>query len=345
MQALLHRFPGLSALPYWPLCTMPTPVTEHVWNERMFLVKRDDLTSPRYGGNKVRKLAFLLGDLRERGIHRLTTVGAIGSNHCLATAIHAGDAGFDVELRQMPQPVTEHVSANLRHLAATSATLRLSAGPVGIGVGLALDHAVKTDWAFVPAGGSNTVGCLGYVDAALELAQQIEAQLCPAPTRIFVALGSGATQAGLVAGLHLARLAIPVVGVRVVPGPWIGARRVAGLANAALKALRQMDRGVAGDGVEPGDILIDDAQLGAGYGHPTAAGAAAEAVMRDLCLPTDPTYTSKAFAAMMGWLSDGHAGRALFWETLSGAELDTHAATSGADLPTPYQQFLSRETP
>ena len=99
----------------------PTPVQRlpgALGPGRDLWVKRDDLTSPRYGGNKVRKLERVLEDARARGVRKLVTVGAAGSHHVLATAIYAPDFGIEVEAVLVPQPRTMHVVDNLRAICA-----------------------------------------------------------------------------------------------------------------------------------------------------------------------------------------------------------------------------------
>lgn len=342
MLALHRRFPALTALPYLPLGQFPTPVTRlELPSGVPFFAKRDDLTSTLYGGNKVRKLGFVFGALRRDGLRRLGTVGAIGSHHCLATALHGDAHGFEVDIRHIPQPPTAHVRDNLLALSSTPARLALSPGPVSVALRLAIDAAVKTGWRFVAAGGSNPVGTLGYIDAACELLDQIDAGELPTPGRIFVPVGSGGTLAGLLAGFRLAGRDIPICGVRVVPGPWVSERSVARLANRALRLIRRADSSVSCRPLHAGDVTLDDRQLGPGYGFATPAAVEAARYMRALSLPSDLTYTAKTFAAVLA--RDG-AGPALFWETLNGASLASHIARGGADrLPRAYHRYL-RET-
>lgn len=333
MHALRRRFPALD-IPALPLTALPTPVDVVTLEGRRFFVKRDDLTSALYGGNKVRKLAFLLARAREKRHKRVATVGAIGSNHCLATAIHGAASGFEVEVRHLPQPVTPHVRANLRSLAATGARLQLSGGPVPLGVGVAVDRSVKTGWSWIPPGGSNALGALGFVDAALELADQIEAGVLPKPARIYVALGSGGTHAGLAAGFALAGLEIPVCGVQVVPGPWIGPKTVARIGSGALRLLRPH---IQASRLRSATIEVDGSELGPGYGHETPSSRAAGEVMTSLGIATEGTYTAKAFAAMVRDLRADVPGPLLFWQTLSAVQPEPGDV---GKLPLGYRRFF-----
>ncbi len=114
MSSLSERWSRLRSLPHVPLATTPTPVERSralsealgsdVW------VKRDDLTGTRYGGNKVRKLEYLLADAMDRRADTIVTTGAAGSHHVLATSIYGRQLGLDVHGLLVPQPKTPHVA-------------------------------------------------------------------------------------------------------------------------------------------------------------------------------------------------------------------------------------------
>src|SRR5688572_25686364 len=174
----------------------PTPVQRlSLSTDRCELwVKRDDLTNDAYGGNKVRKLEYILERARERSARRIVTFGAAGSHHVLATTLHGRRAGFDVAAILSPQPRSERAVKNLRVALA----LRLQAIPTS---SMALSPVVlptvlrQGDFVVGP-GGSTLHGTLGYVDAAFELAGQVERGEMPAPDIIVVALGSAGTAGG-----------------------------------------------------------------------------------------------------------------------------------------------------
>src|SRR5690606_25476577 len=130
--ALSRRFPALERLPRLELATLPTPVTACAALSRALrtqvMCKRDDQTSAIYGGNKVRKLEFLLGDARAKGCDALSTVGAFGSHHVLASTIHGRALGFEVHAVLLPQPWTSHVAENLRADLAAGAVLHRATG-------------------------------------------------------------------------------------------------------------------------------------------------------------------------------------------------------------------------
>ncbi|MEM1414786.1 MAG: pyridoxal-phosphate dependent enzyme, partial [Myxococcota bacterium] len=244
MTLLGSRFPRLSMLPHVPL-VRATPVERHALDEGELWVKRDDLVAERYGGNKTRKLEWLLGDARARDARALLTAGAWGSHHVLATTRYGTAWGFDVHAVLAPQRRTPHVDENLR----AGLGLGLHAHPVTSGPRV-LPELVRVQAALrarglrpyrIPFGGSSPVGALGYVEAGLELAQQIQARELDEPDAVVVALGSGGTVAGLSVGLAAAGLTTKVVGVRVTPRAVANAARVRRLIAKIIAHLRRTE--------------------------------------------------------------------------------------------------------
>jgi len=277
-------------------------------------VKREDLTHPAYGGNKVRKLERILVEARARGVRRIVTVGAAGSHQVLATALFGRQAGFDVEAVLLPQPRSEHAVANLRaalglgarvfpvrsYAAAPWAIVRRLYAPRG---GLA-GHGPTL---YVPVGGSNRQGTLGYVDAARELAKQIREGAMPEPDVAVVTLGSGGTAAGLAAGLAIEGLKTRVVGVAVAAPVWgvsLAARWLAWRCGRWRVRLR-----------------VEGRYLGRGYGHRTPSGDRATMLAEASGLTLDPTYTAKAFAAALDLVASGRHRHVLYVHTLSSAPM------------------------
>jgi D-cysteine desulfhydrase len=290
----------------------PTPVerldalcnaTTELW------VKRDDLTNPAYGGNKVRKLDWLLSDARARRARRIVTAGAAGSHHVLATTYFGRENGFDVEAVLVPQPRPQVLRAAIG--------LGLHAVPVGSWSGAALAVAQRmaargTDTYVIPVGGSNRIGAMGYVAAARELAAQVRAGEMPEPDVCVVALGSGGTAGGLAAGLAAEGMSTRVVGVCVSKPPWALYRLALLLAWAsAPKPARPHLR-----------LAIDARFLGRGYGHSTPEGDEATHIAREAGLTLDPTYTAKAFASALWHVRARRGHVVLFWQTLSSASIE-----------------------
>jgi D-cysteine desulfhydrase len=325
--ALFARYPGLrSRLPWLPLATLPTPV--EAWTPpadfrgRLF-VKRDDLTSPLYGGNKVRKFEYLFAAARQRDARSLVTLGGLGTNQGLALALHGKAAGFAVEVALAPQPVTPDVRANLRGLLAAGAVLRCAR--TGPGCVLEAWRAMRARRAagerpfFVPAGASTALSTIGYIAAALELADQIEQGALPVPDRIYVAAGTCGTAAGLVAGCRLAGLPTRVTAVRVFAAYRANRRTIGRLARDAMRLLRAWEPAIPDISISNRDFDVLTQFLGPGYGAPTpqARAAIAWAAPR---VPLETTYTGKALAACLaaGSTAAG-APTVVFWNTYNSA--------------------------
>ena len=233
---LLRRLPELAALfPWTPLLAPgPTPLTRLA--DSGLWVKRDDLACPRYGGNKARKFEWILGKLLARPASArrgFLTFGGLCSNHATASAIYGRAAGLDVHLCFLATPLTAAEYDELR-LQAYLGAHQAMAAPGGALSQLAARRAV------VPPAGSSVAGVLGYVNAGLELAGQIESGAMPAPSRIFLAAATGGTALGLAMGLALAGAPLPVVAVETVTPLWQRARALLPAAQRTLNVLRRL---------------------------------------------------------------------------------------------------------
>ncbi len=321
---LFRRTPALEGrIPWLPLGDWPTPVQRindppagfrgELW------VKHDDRSSSRYGGNKVRKLEYLLADARARDAGRIITTGVVGSHHCLATAVHARQLGIPVTLVVFPQPDTSHareVSAlneawadEVRH-CGSFATQPFAEAAVR------WRHRRHRPYV-IPGGGSNPLGALGYVSGALELAEQVEAGELPRPDTITVAAGTLGTLAGIAVGAAMTNLTDRLIGIRIVPtavaNPVVLGRMVEGVVRL-LEA--------AGQPVPDPRLVLDRVELvgdwlGGGYGEPTEWGDRATDWFGRRGLTLDPSYTAKTAAGLMDRLSRLGAGTHLYWHTLS----------------------------
>lgn len=304
------------SLPHLALATLPTPVERVASLGPRVWVKRDDLSGHPdvgYGGNKVRKLEFLLADALRRGRRSVLTLGAAGSNHVLATALYAKAAGIaHASAILFPQPPSPQVDARRRVFDEIGLARANVPGKLAVPFGaawLAIRSALGGHgWpAWIPTGGSSPIGALGYVNAGLELGEQIEAGLLPVPAKIFVPLGSAGTAAGLVVGLRMAGLPARVVAVQVVPRPWMSAAACLRLARRTADLLQVPPPTAA-------DLDVETAELGPDYGVPTPAAEAAAAKGTDAGLAMETTYGAKALAAL---LARGADEDVLFWHTFS----------------------------
>jgi D-cysteine desulfhydrase len=304
---LLHqRYPTVrERLPHLPLGERPTPVRllDGLSAEgRAPVWMKDDgaFGSGPWGGNKVRKLEWLLPEARRRR-RTILTFGGLGTNWGLATALYGREHGVRTALALVDQPVDEHVKAQLDRLRASGAVLHFTRTKRR--TVLALPWLLARHKPYVlPAGGSSPLGVLGYVEASFEIARQVEAGELPEPSHALIAIGSSGSAAGLALGLRLAGLRTRVVGVPVTRDLRSDPESIARLARRAAKLLR----------VEPPvpvDVTVLDGWIGAGYGHPTPeAEAAASAAREGDRLALDPVYTAKAVAALRAENAAGRFG-------------------------------------
>ncbi|MCZ0982575.1 pyridoxal-phosphate dependent enzyme [Streptomyces diastatochromogenes] len=306
---LLHRrCPELAgSLPFLRLGEAPTPVrrlTGLGTRAGVWVKDESGYGDGGWGGNKVRKLEWLLPEARRRGARTILTVGGLGTHWGLAVARYARELGLGVALGLIDQPVDAHVRAQLERLRASGATLHFLRTRTRLVLaapwlfarhahGLALPY-------YLPAGGSSPHGTLGAVEIALELGAQVEAGELPEPAWLMTAVGSGGTAAGLALGLRLAGLRTRVLGVVVNDTLRLDSAALLGLTRRTTDLLRA--RGADLDGAVPGPdaIRLETAWLGDGYAHPTAAGdRALDRASARAGLELERTYTAKAFAALL----------------------------------------------
>ncbi|CAM3192680.1 pyridoxal-phosphate dependent enzyme [Nocardioides dubius] len=304
---LHRRWPGLD-LTRRPLGTAPTRVeqvdipgvADGLW------VKRDDeFGDGPWGGNKVRKLEWIIPEAQRRGVRTLFTVGGIGTHWGLACARYADQGGLRTVLGLVDQPVDDHVREQWERLVASEAVIHRFRSPRQLRLAApwllarACDRSglrLTPPW-YLPAGGSNPVGTLAYVETALEIAAQVEAGELPEPATVVVPIGSGGTTAGLTLGLRIAGLRSRVLGVVVNDSFPLDAAVMARLANRTGELLRS--RGASGvPTIAAGDLDTRDDWLGATYGDPTPASVAAVAAAARVGLDLEPVYTGKALAAV-----------------------------------------------
>jgi D-cysteine desulfhydrase len=297
----LHRkFSDLhDALPRVPLGSGPTPVRrlDGLAGTEVWLKDDGAYGDGAWGGNKVRKLEWILGEAGRRGASTILTFGALGTNHGLATALYGREHGLRVVLALVDQPVDGHVAAQLERLETSGAVIHRTRTKARTVAALPWLLARYRRPYLLPAGGSSPVGALGYVEAALEIAGQVEAGAIPPPACVVVAMGSGGTAAGLMAGLALGGLQARVLGVVVNDSLPLDERTITRLATRTTRLLRR--RGARAP-FPLAPLEVTRSQLGSGYGHPTEQSRAAAALARERCgLALDPVYTAKAMAAVL----------------------------------------------
>jgi D-cysteine desulfhydrase len=357
--ALFRRFPELvGTVPWVPLGDWPTPVEPLASLARELggaplWVKREDRASARYGGNKVRTLEAIFGRARAAGADRIWATGAFGSNHCVATVLHAPAAGLAAGAILFPQPSTAPARENLSALLSARPRLVTLGSVIELPVAMALvrrrsRREGEEPYVMTP-GGAVPEGTFGALSAALELAEQVESGICPPPERIVLAVGSTCTTAGLLAGVALAaRLGIgfhrpPIVhAVRVTPWPVTSALRIAHLAWRSSRLLAEHLGGAAHFSLHElhASLRVEADFFGGGYGRPTATGwRARDAFERHGGPPLDVVYAAKAGAALLR-LARQRRGPLLFWATKSSAPLPCASPGDRAAAPARLTRFL-----
>jgi 1-aminocyclopropane-1-carboxylate deaminase/D-cysteine desulfhydrase-like pyridoxal-dependent ACC family enzyme len=335
-----HAYPIFEALPRLRqrapvagLLAAATPV-QPLEGARVWL-KRDDLTAPDYGGNKVRKLDFLLAGALEAGARELVCFGYAGSNFVAATAWHGRKLGLSTLGFLLPQVPADYVADNLAVSLHCGAELRLRRARTGVAAA-ALARSARSlllrgrhpFW--IPPGGSSPAGVLGFVNAALELARQVRDGELPEPDFIYVPFSSMGTVAGLAIGAVLAGLGARIMAVQVVDAGLAGRAKLATLIAATLREL--------GEGLLAVEPVLERVTLRTefyGGEYARATPAARSAIVRFQAgsgARADSAYSGKALAALYadldaGLLKNSHA---LYWHTFN-----RHGRPAEVRLPRP----------
>lgn len=325
VRPLFEHYPALrTKLACTALGTFPTPVNRmaqlsaelklpDLW------VKHDDLTAEIYGGNKIRKLEFLLADALQRGCSTVLTFGGLGSNHALATSINCRRLGLQCVAVLTPEPPTDAVRRTLRYHQQLGTRLEMAASYAEVRTAAArvIAEFGAQQVCEIQFGGSSWLGALGFVNAAFELEAQIRTGELPRPDRIYVGCGTTSTTAGLALGFALAGAPIEIEGVQVTPDSIQPAKRCAELYSQTNTELSRLDSTVPIAGPDAYTVNVRRDQLGDGYAMPTTAGREAAELMQLEGMPASLTYTAKAMAAL---IADARAGllrdkNVLFWNT------------------------------
>lgn len=351
------KYLGLQAIPWIEIGSYPSRVErlEQMGDAHGFdnlYIKRDDLIHELYGGNKVRKLEYLLADAGKLGKKTLVTLGGTGSNQVLATTIFGGEHGFKTIGIMLDQPNAEYVRKNLLLDHYFGAKLVYAGGELAE-IAAFISEYTKAQLEgrkpyFVTAGASSPVGNMGFVNAAFELKQQVEDGKVPEPDYLIAACGSIGTTAGLHLGCRLAGLKTKVVGVRVAM-PWLVTKwRMSRMIGHINDFMRKHDKTVPKLMVRKDDLCLLGDYLGKEYACFTEEGCCVVDEMRDLeGIPLDHTYTGKAMAGGLDWLKKRKEQdkNVLFWNTYNSVDLSDKAATIDyKTLPSKFHRYFEEPT-
>ncbi len=349
---LFKRYPGIEKEVGWiNLGIYPTPVQQlkglgfdNLW------IKRDDMTATEYGGNKVRKLEFVLAEVKKQKKKRVVTFGAVGTNHGLATAIYCQKLNLDCTLLVFKQPITPNVKQNVRLFFHYGADVKYKKSLIKTVLTYFVTQRLLTPSSyFLFAGGSNILGVLGFVNAAFELKNQIDAGDLPEPQYIIAPIGTGGTVGGLALGTILAGIKTKVIGVRV------STSHLGPLKTCTPETVQKLMQKTYGSLKNKCDLVpeiniptpvINDNYYGQGYGYPTEKGQIASRMLKEKeNITLDPCYTAKAFAAVLDQCGQDKTEPILFWHTYNGVNLEKEAQQVDTKiLPEAFQKILSEET-
>lgn len=368
---LFKVFPALQErIPYKSLGVFPTPVIKAekcsaALGLNALYIKNDSVSGVAFGGNKVRKLEFLLADALEHKARAVLTVGGAGSNHALATAVYAKQCGLESFSMLVPQLNASYVRRNLLLSLYYGAHLFHFPTNAARDVGIAqLNEAYHKETGqniyYIPKGGSNVIGALGFVNAAFELKEQIDAGLLPEPDLIYVPFGSKGTAVGLMVGLKAAGLKTIVIPVcddqedveegvtllgrvnQLLHVKMLGTKKKFG--PSSFWPVTQQQERTLQDALR---FNMNSNFIGQYYAQVTPEAAAAiDLVEQTEGITLDGTYSGKACAALIDDAQKGKlAGKVvLFWDTYCAGNFnDVTASIDYYALPEEFYTYF--ETP
>ena len=302
----------LSAYPRIPFAHSPTPLEpmnnlSKVLGGPQLYIKRDDCTGLATGGNKTRKLEFLLADAVAKKADCIVTVGATQSNHVRQTAAASAKLGLechvileqavsdpDIDYATSGNVLLDHLFGAIIHHYPKSDDINMETQAFADDI-----KAQGRNPYFVPVGGSNEVGSLGYAVCGMELSAQMKDQNF-SPSAIFHATGSQGTQAGLLVGLALADDPSRVIGINVSQPREIQEANVISMTRRVSDFIN-LSPEIAGHKIE-----CDGDYVGPGYGVPTPEMIeAVELTARHEGILLDPVYSGKAMAGMIAYIRAG----------------------------------------
>lgn len=312
LQRLLNRFPRL---PYWDDPTRLQPLarlTKRFADGPALWIKRDDEVGPGLGGNKGRSLAYLMADALQKRARKIVTYGGLQSNHARMTAAACAQLGLEAHLFFF-QARPQILAGNLLLNQLLGAKMRFIPFGASEEANMTLETTIRLvrlvsypftgpGRYFIPGGGHNVTGGLGYVEVAVELEEQIrELGLPPERTTVVTAAGTGGTLAGLIAGFTLMNSPVRVLGIDIGKLWKRFPESIFRLANKLIATL-----GGQGQYTFRTVPLIENIYAGPAYARPhPPALEAMRVVARSEGIVLDPVYTAKAMAGMLDMIKNG----------------------------------------
>lgn len=287
-------------------------------------IKREDITAPVYGGNKVRNLEFILGEALSQKKQKLTTVSPYGSNFAAALAAQSQRLGMRAQIHHFVPTVNNQLLKHFLFTQQRGADVRLHSGPLYWSLGKALAKSTfegaQSDTYYIPAGGTSVQGCLGPLNAGLEFVQQVKQKLIPEPEYLFVGVGTCGTYAGLLVALRLGGSKTKLIGIRCVDRAIANSLRISHYSNRLLRKLG-LPESISAREV----FLLEPSTLD--YAVPFRKANEIVSAFWDLeKVRLDTTYTSKIFYQMLDFVDKFKLAnkKILYWHTFSAAAMDAH---------------------
>lgn len=355
MREIFKYYPALKEkLPFLEIGNFPTPVErlEKFGKEtgiKNIYIKRDDLSSPLYGGNKVRKLEFLLGDAKNKNKKFLLTTGAAGSNYILSVCIFSKKFGFKPTVIFYPQEMVSYIKKNLLLYHYFGCEMIYSYSVYFVPFYLIynffrLGFKNKSFPLYLPIGGSSILGTVGYLNAIFEIKKQIEENIFPEPSYIFCALGTCGTAAGLELGVRVTNLKTKVVSVQVVEKTIANSKRVAKLVNKTAEYLHHLDRNFPLIKISPKEIFVLKKYFGGKYARITKEAVEAVNLLKKTeNIKLETTYTGKTLAAVIDFVKENSLENEpiLFLNSYNSVELSDFIKDKDyRELPRKFQRFF-----
>ena len=282
------------------LLKLPTPLEEiRIDNKNRYFIKRDDLTDFALGGNKARKIEFFLSDIKEKGCNYVVTYGSVQSNHCRITAVAAARLGLSCLLILSGTEKDISFSGNDIIYNLAGASIRFcEVNEVSKTIEKEMNNLRSKGFNpyFIQGGGHGNLGTHAYVEAYKEIKQQSE-ELNISFDYIFLASGTGTTQAGLIAGKTILGGKEKIVGISV-------ARRAARGINVIKDSLKSYFVEFYNENlIEDEEIIFDDSYVGKGYGDIYKEVVdSIKFMLTNNSIILDPVYTGKAFYGMCNYI-------------------------------------------
>ncbi len=352
--SLFEHYPLLRRkLPRAPLGEFPTPVRKldvlgDVLGAGQLYIKRDDLFGKVYGGNKIRKLEFIVGRALESGAREVLTFGYPGYKHPLATAICAQQVGLKCTCMMLPDAGGDRARRNLLVELRCGAELHQHRKPLlfskaAFVILRRLLRSGHLPW-FISGSRSCPRGTVGYVNAAFELKDQVTRGEAPEPDLVYVPLGTMGTAVGLALGLKAAGMRSRVVAVRAASEMSPHPRKMAALYDRTVRLIRSADPSFPGFGLSRDDLDVRHGFAGVGNGlFDERAEEARSRIETSEGIKFDWLYARKALACL---LDDAGKGRlkdkvVLFWNTYDSRDLsDIIAGVHYRELPRSFHRYF-----